>query len=331
MLASGPLKAELIITQERIDERVLIFRAGTTIQANQTVAICGRYGIAVIDTDISPSIARRVRAAISKAFPGKAIKLVINTHHHADHMNGNMVYRDVSILAHEACLAAMPEEEGKRGQLEETMKKRQAWFFAAAAKAAPGSPEQQTFQEYLEYIACILEDHEKGIELVLPSQVIADERCIDLGGITLQLLSLPGMHTAGDIVVYVPESRVLLVGDMAPDGNLPFLNAKARQDPQRLIDRWRALLARAEGIERIVVGHYPIVLSPAQFRWRLEYFECMWTLLRKRQQKGLPLNAASEDLAFSRLFPAVRDVQTRNHDRDLHLENLQTLIRCLNK
>jgi glyoxylase-like metal-dependent hydrolase (beta-lactamase superfamily II) len=62
-----------------------------------------------------------------------------------------------------------------------------------------------------------------GVTLVPPTRTFRERLDLDLGGVTLELHSLPG-HTPDTIVGHLPEWGILLGGD-AVEEPLPFLNA----------------------------------------------------------------------------------------------------------
>ena len=84
-----------------------------------------------------------------------------------------------------------------------------------------------------------------GIRLVAPTLTFQDSLTLDLGGVTLEIRSLPG-HTHDSAVGFVPEWGIFLAGDVV-ETPLPFLN------PDSPINRWKrgleAWLHRLEGAE----------------------------------------------------------------------------------
>jgi glyoxylase-like metal-dependent hydrolase (beta-lactamase superfamily II) len=75
-----------------------------------------------------------------------------------------------------------------------------------------------------------------AVELVPPAVVFDDRHTIDLGGLTLELFHLPG-HTPDEIVGFVPERGLLLMGDAA-ETPFPVVPADAP------LDGWIAELQR---------------------------------------------------------------------------------------
>jgi cyclase len=62
-------------------------------------------------------------------------------------------------------------------------------------------------------------------------------------------------HTNGDLVVLLPEDRMLFTGDLVSNGHLPFLRSSDANIPG-----WKASLARLASldVQRVVPGHGPV-------------------------------------------------------------------------
>jgi len=105
---------------------------------------------------------------------------------------------------------------------------------------------EQPWEEILAHRACadrfrrelpdtlkekVAEDPEAfgDVQLVAPSRTFRNDLTLDLGGITLEIHSLPG-HTPDSVVGFVPEWRVMLAGD-AVETPLPFLNSGSSLGP----------------------------------------------------------------------------------------------------
>jgi glyoxylase-like metal-dependent hydrolase (beta-lactamase superfamily II) len=73
---------------------------------------------------------------------------------------------------------------------------------------------------------------------------------LDLGGVTVQLITIGPAHTRGDMVVFLPESGVLFAGDLVEDRFLPIF-----PDPDANGLQWLSALDRLEALRpKIVVG-----------------------------------------------------------------------------
>lgn len=159
-------------------------------------AIGGERGLVVVDTHGSTAAGRDVLADLGRLGAGK-VAHVVNSHWHWDHTFGNAAFRerarDVPIHAHErtaALLAAHGEEE-----------KRQL-------AQSPGDPHGAEVAM---------------TEIVLPDRTLADAHHLDLGDRTVELAFAGRGHTAGDIVVRVPDADVLVAGDLVEESAKPCI------------------------------------------------------------------------------------------------------------
>jgi len=85
----------IILHPKEIDNIESIRKVG----GNMTV-IRTDSGIVIVDSFISPEAGKNARNIIEDHFPSVPIRFLINTHHHADHIQGNQFFQDVSIIAH---------------------------------------------------------------------------------------------------------------------------------------------------------------------------------------------------------------------------------------
>jgi glyoxylase-like metal-dependent hydrolase (beta-lactamase superfamily II) len=55
-----------------------------------------------------------------------------------------------------------------------------------------------------------------------PTKTFTGEYVLTLGGTEIKLIEAPGGHTPGDIFMYLPEKRVVMVVDIIYPGWVPF-------------------------------------------------------------------------------------------------------------
>ena len=85
----------------------------------------------------------------------------------------------------------------------------------------------------------------------------------------VQMLHLPGCHTEEDCIVWAPEDKVLMVGDIFGWGLIP-LTTNLRPEAARLLLDTHATLIDL-GAETVVPGHGPLCTTETLQRW-VEYF-----------------------------------------------------------
>jgi len=195
--------------------------------------VVGNDSALVIDTLISAKNADRFLADIRKV-TDKPVKYVINTHHHLDHAWGNCVFTKLgaAVIAQENAGAHLPEDA-----------------------LALSHPEQHGLTP---------KDME-GTTQQGPTTTFKDSMKIDLGGVTVEL-SYPGpTHTNDSIIAYVPEDKVMFLGDMLFTHYHPFLAEGDLPNWQKTLDEIAAAPAA-----KIIPGHGP-VSSAADLKDMKEY------------------------------------------------------------
>ena len=162
---------------------------------NVTV-VGGERGLLVVDTGASLASGRAVVEDVRRLGAGE-VTAVVNTHWHFDHTFGNGALReawaDVPVHAPEVA----------RDELER--------WGAVVLGGAAQDPDDPHREELL------------ATEVVLPDQVFSSARVLDLGDRAVELVHPGRGHTAGDLVVRVPDADVLLAGDLVEESAPPSL------------------------------------------------------------------------------------------------------------
>jgi len=102
---------------------------------------------------------------------------------------------------------------------------------------------------------------------ILASELVDDERTLKLGNTEIQILNLGRGHTGGDLVVYLPETKVMFLTELY-DRNLfpPMVTGFPSE--------WLATLKKAQAmdVKWFIPGHGFTTGSPAELKADLEDF-----------------------------------------------------------
>jgi glyoxylase-like metal-dependent hydrolase (beta-lactamase superfamily II) len=191
-----------------------------------------RGGGLVVDTFWDLPLTRRMIELYSGVSSDPPRRLV-NTHHNGDHCWGNQLLRGAEIIGHRLCA-----EEMQKGITPEA--------FRAMAGSADLDPALRSFVEALG------EFDFSGIEITPPTTLIEDRLDLDLDGRAAQIVYVGPAHTAGDVIVFLPEERVLFGGDVMWRYCTPI-------GWEGTFERWFLALDRMIDLapEVIVPGHGP--------------------------------------------------------------------------
>lgn len=185
-------------------------------------------GVVVFDALGSPQLARELLAEVARVTPQPVTHVVVS-HYHADHVYGLQEFRKAGarILA-------------QRGALEYLHSETAASRLAASrAELAPWIDAQT--------------------QLVTPDEWIDGARELVVGGRRLLLQPLGPAHTPEDLVLFLPDERVLFAGDMVFRGRIPFVG---QADSRQWIAALDTLLRLQPAV--VVPGHGALSRTPVE-------------------------------------------------------------------
>ncbi|MGW7489585.1 MBL fold metallo-hydrolase [Streptomyces sp. NPDC054786] len=183
---------------------------------NNAGVITGGGRCVLVDTVATRARAERLRDEVTRVAPGGP-DTVVNTHFHGDHVFGNSLFTPrATVISH----------EGTRGDM---------------AESGLG-------------LCRLWPDVDWGeITLALPDLTFTERLTLRVGELHVELLHVGPAHTAHDVVVWVPERRVLFTGDVVWSQVTPYVLMGSVAGSLRALERLRAL-----GPETVVPGHGPV-------------------------------------------------------------------------
>jgi cyclase len=231
MHAAEPKKYEVQKLAEGVHALVWNEPLADPIESNALIVV-NDEDVLVVDSSLFPSTARLVIGEIRKLTP-KPVRYVVNTHWHDDHVLGNLAYREafpaVEFIAHtntrtdiaEQVYAAQPKLiERYRDDL---VKIRRALETGKTSRGEDVTPERRKlFESYIPLLERYLaEIGPVNARPVLPDVTFEDHLTIHRGGRTIELRHLGRGNTRGDVVVWLPQEKILATGDLVV-GPIPF-------------------------------------------------------------------------------------------------------------
>ncbi len=189
--------------------------------------VCGARRTLIVDTGPSAYAAATILGYARAARPGNDL-VAVNTELHLDHLAGNSVLREqgIDVYGH-------PSIQRKDADLQADLTDYRASVRDAGRADEAGLP-------FL------------GTRIVNPNKVIDRDQVVDLEGVTVALLMVPG-HTTANLAAWIAQDRVLFAGDAVVSDYRPNLASGAPSDWLR----WLGALDRIESLrpEVLVPGH----------------------------------------------------------------------------
>lgn len=229
--------------------------------------LVNRGGGLVIDTFWDLAHTRQLIEQYAQVWKEPA-RRVVNTHHNGDHCWGNQLFPGAEIIGHRLCAEAFARESPEIMQ---------------AFRNSAGSEDPVA----AELAAALREWDFSGIELRSPTTLVEDRLDIDLDDVPVQIIYVGPAHTAGDLIVYLPEQRVVFAGDVV----FRFCTPIGWEGTYK---RWMQALEEIAGLEPQVVvpGHGPLC-GVEGVREMREYLVYVYTEARRFFEAGLTEMAAA--------------------------------------
>ena len=243
--------------------------AGLIVDGEETLLVDTLF-----DFKTTAEMLTAMRAAVPKA---EAIDTLVNTHSNGDHTFGNKLAGAGEIVSSKACA----DEMANRGpeHLAELMRNAGSLGEGGKFLYEAMGPAKFDFGEIDDY--------------VLPTRTFEDELALTVGDKEVRLINVGPAHTAGDVLVHVPDDRTVFTGDILFNEGHPVI----WEGP---IANWvRACDMMLEwDLETVVPGHGAICGKPAIRRMK-EYLLYIDAEARKRYDAGMGVEEAALDISMA--------------------------------
>ena len=267
--------------RERVSNNIYVFTSEVYAQVTAG-AVVTQEGAILIDTLPFPAESREMATFIERASrPG--VRYVILTHYHADHTYGSYLFPHADIVAHAACLEVLAEH---------------------------GEPALRAAQAE--------EPELEEVTIRLPNITFDEgEISLQLGGRVMRLIHAPG-HTAGGVMVYIEDDRVLFASDTVmpvpaiADGDTDVL----RESLKKVVELPIENLVQGHG-EVILRGEVEVVVNAS-----LKYLDA----IEKRVAKAIKNNKGKESLLKIDIESCgLSRIPLNGLVQQIHIANMMTL------
>ncbi|MFN2445262.1 MAG: MBL fold metallo-hydrolase [Vicinamibacterales bacterium] len=258
----------------------------------------------VIDTHTTPAGAWALREEL-KAITPKPVRYVINTHWHFDHSHGNQIYGpNVDIIG-----SAFTRQMIAGGH---SMKGRGIERFIGSIpsqidqlEARLGASTDPAERAKLQAALDVQKNHLEATKAVVPTPpnvTLTDQLVLHRGAREIRLMFLGRGHTGGDVVVYLPEERLVMTGDLLVEGTSYMGDAYAA-DWIETLDRLKAL-----EFDRVLPGHGSVLEGKARIDHWQAYLRDFWTEVQALHRAKVPADEAAKRIdmrAHAHNYPAI--------------------------
>lgn len=179
----------------------------------------------IFDTFLSPKSAEEIPQIV--AYYGLSpIKYVINSHFHNDHIRGNQVFpSEVNIISTTRTLELITENEPAQLEFETEFAIERFHHYDSLHKAFNGDTTSRKYlqiQMWRPYYETLSRSHVE-VQTRLPTLTFENEKSLDGSTRKVQLISKGKGHTESDLILYLPEDKILFSGDLVFNNCHPYL------------------------------------------------------------------------------------------------------------
>ncbi len=240
-------------------------------------------GLLIVDTHSKPSAVASLVSQIRRGISDKPVRWIVNTHFHWDHTQGAPTYKRIAVSADLVSseitrrLIAQNGAARLKESLEQTRKSIEE-YKEKAGKARSGE-EKQYWQrmagESREYLTEM-----RDYIPALPNVTFGDNLILHGKQADLHLAFRGRGHTAGDIVVFCPQKKVVATGDLL-HSFAPFI---ADGYPKE----WPATLRAIGkfGFDRAIGGHGAVHQGRQRLTNMANYIEELTAQVSAGKRKG---------------------------------------------
>ena len=238
--------------------------------------------VIVVDDHVSPAAAWVLLEEI-KEVTNKPVTTVINTHFHFDHAHGNQIFApNVQIIGHEftrrmllSNSIGMPLYQnyvtGLPGQIDGLRKR-----IASEADAAAKAKLQTQLQVAENNLAS-----QKELKPTPPNVTLATQMTLYRGSREIQIRFLGRGHTAGDVVVFLPNEKVVMTGDFLTSG----LSNMSDSYPEEWVTSLDAL--KKLDFDTVLPGHGDAFTDKTKIDYFQAYLRDVWSEVSRLKKEGV--------------------------------------------
>jgi glyoxylase-like metal-dependent hydrolase (beta-lactamase superfamily II) len=306
--------AEPLFRVQRLSDRVLVFTERSPWEVNHVVVI-GADGLVLVDPGHSPLMGQLIRQAVADELGRGRFDYVVDTHGHWGHSLGNAGFPEALIIGHELAAPAIESDAVNIARRVEFFQNQLVVTDASLAELDPASDEALAAQLQRDHFDRIIRGlSDQGFAVRAPELVFSDRLRLDLGDLSLEMRYLGRGHSDSDIVVLIPEEKILLMGCFfLEQGPLPAFGARPLLDPDRWLEVLDDVLDPQLGLEYVVLGQHTI-WPPERLAAMRDYIFRLWSEIKAFDAEGLAFETVMARLPIPAELDFIREAGVIEED-----------------
>jgi cyclase len=274
------------------------------IVSGNSVAVIGDDGVLVVDSGNFPSETHKIIAEI-RQLTTLPVRYLVHTHWHRDHTDGDSEYRatfpNVVIISTPYTRKMIADRAIKN--LEEEIKEGPGYadYLRKQAQDGKHSSGKEFTAEEKTYLTGFADSIEaaivefKQVKLILPDETFDQNLDVHLGKREVQLMFLGRGNTGGDAIIYVPDAKVVMAGDLLVYPT-PYVFDSYFADWIQTLAKLKAL-----GATTIVPGHGPVEHNNVYLDMVSNLLQSFLSQVEQAVQQNLSLDDTKKKVDVSQL------------------------------
>lgn len=263
-------------------------------------------GVLIFDTHFTPEAGEALLEKVKAATP-RPVRYVVDSHFHPDHTHGNQAFATArQIIGSTNTRRDMLQKDLPALNQAQTIAQNQVEQLSKEISQERDAKRQESLRAQLTQRLAFMR-RMSGLRILAPGMTLDDSLSIVDGPREVQLLSLGIGHTDGDIVLYLPQEKIIFLGDLFFNDSLPNV-----EDANML--EWIKTLKEALKLDAktFVPGHGQVG-TRADVEEFVTYLEDLKTLVEPAVTRGDTLEQVIHELrlpskyasySFQDFFPA---------------------------
>ncbi len=274
---------------------------GSMNTVSNGVVIVNADDVLIVDPGITPAAARAFIADVKTLTP-KPIKYVVDSHYHYDHAFGNQVFGpDVTIIGHDMTrrhlMSNVLQQRTYQTNSVQAIANRFTQLKDQISKAT--DPREIAVLERQLAIHQQYADQQKLIKPTPPNTTLASELTLHRGSREIQIRFLGRAHTDGDVVVFLPQERIVATGDM--------ITSALSYTGDAFVQEWPATIEKVMALDfdTVMPGHGSVFKGKDHMKNLQAYWRDFYAQASDFCKRGVPPEEAAKQIDLSKHSAAI--------------------------
>lgn len=326
---------DIKIKVRRLTDNVALLNG--EIWDTNVLVVSSKKGLVMIDAPFSKQVVSCYKKAAAEEFNRDDFVYLINTHFHICHVGGNIAFDGATSIGHVLVKDAIVKsklDESHELSLNSRLALCNQQVEYVGQLLVDGSEVPEWIVSNKQHFQDLHAEYSKGLEIATPDITFQRQLNLDLDDVTLNLRYYGYAHTSSDILVHIPEEKILLTAGAFYKDQIPT-NVIDQNTPNDLVDNWISTLDYylddAVDLKYIVTSHggEESIYDKGYLLVCRNYLKKLWDKAQSFKKEGKSIDIAKTELDLERKFPELKGFKNSVYEgsqweiSDIHKNNIE--------